>query len=162
RALSEAAGASGFELKVVSAFRDFATQLRIWNEKATGRRPLLDERSQPLDPARLTREQILHAILRWSAVPGASRHHWGTDFDVVAARAMPEGYRVRLVPEEVERDGLFAPFHDWLDGNLAKFGFFRPYAVDRGGVSPERWHLSYAPVAQRYYDAYDLPLFENV
>jgi hypothetical protein len=29
------------------------------------------------------------------------------------------------------------------------FGFFRPYATDRGGVSPEPWHLSYAPVAQR-------------
>jgi hypothetical protein len=28
------------------------------------------------------------------------------------------------------------------------FGFFRPYATDRGGVSPEPWHLSYAPVAQ--------------
>ena len=27
------------------------------------------------------------------------------------------------------------------------FGFFRPYATDRGGVSPEPWHLSYAPVA---------------
>ena len=27
------------------------------------------------------------------------------------------------------------------------FGFFRPYATDRGGVAPEPWHLSYAPVA---------------
>jgi hypothetical protein len=26
-------------------------------------------------------------------------------------------------------------------------GFYRPYAVDRGGVAPERWHLSYAPLA---------------
>jgi hypothetical protein len=27
------------------------------------------------------------------------------------------------------------------------FGFYRPYATDRGGVTPEPWHLSYAPVA---------------
>ena len=29
------------------------------------------------------------------------------------------------------------------------FGFFRPYTTDRGGVAPEPWHLSYAPVAAR-------------
>ena len=27
-------------------------------------------------------------------------------------------------------------------------GFYRPYTDDRGGVAPERWHLSYAPVAR--------------
>ena len=26
-------------------------------------------------------------------------------------------------------------------------GFYRPYREDRGGVAPERWHLSYAPLA---------------
>ena len=26
-------------------------------------------------------------------------------------------------------------------------GFFRPYAEDRGGVAPERWHLSYRLLA---------------
>ena len=29
-----------------------------------------------------------------------------------------------------------------------EFGFYRPYASDRGGVQPEPWHLSYAPVAR--------------
>jgi hypothetical protein len=29
----------------------------------------------------------------------------------------------------------------------ASRGFFRPYARDRGGVAPERWHLSYAPLS---------------
>jgi hypothetical protein len=29
------------------------------------------------------------------------------------------------------------------------FGFFRPYTTDRGGVAPEPWHLSHAPVAKR-------------
>jgi hypothetical protein len=30
---------------------------------------------------------------------------------------------------------------------MGRFGFFRPYTHDRGGVQPEPWHLSYAPVA---------------
>jgi hypothetical protein len=30
---------------------------------------------------------------------------------------------------------------------MSRFGFFRPYTVDRGGVQPEPWHLSHAPVA---------------
>jgi hypothetical protein len=28
------------------------------------------------------------------------------------------------------------------------YGFYRPYATDHGGVSPEPWHLSHAPVAR--------------
>ena len=43
--------------------------------------------------------------------------------------------------------------HDWLDQRLhanAAEGFFRPYDTDRGGVSPERWHLSYAPLAKEF------------
>ncbi len=31
------------------------------------------------------------AILVWSALPGASRHHWGTDCDVIDAAALPPG-----------------------------------------------------------------------
>jgi hypothetical protein len=48
---------------------------------------------------------------------------------------------------------MFAPLHEWLDERIASgtaFGFFRPYDRDRGGVAPERWHLSYAPIAQEY------------
>jgi oligoendopeptidase F len=45
---------------------------------------------------------------------------------------------------------MFAPLHEWLDRRIADgaaFGFFRPYDRDRQGVAPERWHLSYAPIA---------------
>jgi hypothetical protein len=30
---------------------------------------------------------------------------------------------------------------------MHRFGFYRPYVADRGGVAPEPWHLSYAPLA---------------
>ena len=45
-------------------------------------------------------------------------------------------------------DGPFAGLNTWLDENMQRFGFFRPYRTDRGGVSPEPWHLSHAPVAE--------------
>ena len=92
----------------------------------------------------------MQAILRWSALPGASRHHWGSDLDVYDAAAVDARYAVQLTPEEVNPGGPFAPLHAWLDQQIAGNdceGFFRPYAIDKGGIAPERWHLSYAPLA---------------
>ncbi len=140
-----AAKRAGFEISIASSYRDFKTQMRIWNEKATGKRPVLDAAGKPLDVKKLRPDALVEAILRWSALPGLSRHHWGTDFDVFDAKQVEDGYRVQLTPEE--SDGKFGKLHAWLDTHLAKNGFFRPYATDLGGVSPERWHLSYAPVA---------------
>jgi LAS superfamily LD-carboxypeptidase LdcB len=88
--------------------------------------------------------------MRYSALPGTSRHHWGTDLDIYDAAALGERQAVQLVPEEVAPGGVFDPLHCWLDERMAagrSHGFFRPYGVDRGGVAPERWHLSYAPLA---------------
>ncbi|GAA5524748.1 hypothetical protein Maes01_01307 [Microbulbifer aestuariivivens] len=142
---------AGFDPLVVSGFRGFDRQRVIWNRKARGERPVLDSAGAPLDIARLTPPQLVFAILRWSALPGASRHHWGTDFDVVDAAAMPDNYQVQLTPQEVCQGGIFSAFHEWLDQRIAaaeSYGLFRPYAEDRGGIAPERWHLSYAPAAR--------------
>ncbi|MCB9651596.1 MAG: M15 family metallopeptidase [Deltaproteobacteria bacterium] len=76
----------------------------------------------------------LRAILNWSALPGGSRHHWGTEMDVVDLAAVPPDYRVRLLPDEVAPGGPFHPLHQWLDENLERFGFFRPYARLQGGM----------------------------
>jgi hypothetical protein len=65
------------------------------------------------------------------------------------AAALPAGYQLRVVPAEYQPGGPFARLTTWLDANMHAYGFFRPYATDRGGVSPEPWHLSYAPVAAR-------------
>jgi LAS superfamily LD-carboxypeptidase LdcB len=153
RALREAARAEGFDLAILSGFRSFDRQLSIWNRKAAGDLPVLDSAARPLDAAVLSPRELALAILRWSALPGASRHHWGTDVDVYDARAKPQGYEVELIPAEVEAGGMFAPLHEWLDARIAEgtsFGFFRPYDRDCGGVAPERWHLSHAPIARDY------------
>lgn len=146
--LREAAAADGIDLVPASSFRDFDRQLAIWNGKCRGERELRGPDGELLDPATLGDDALVEAILQWSALPGTSRHHWGTDFDVIDRAALPPGYRVQFVTEEFAPGGVFQRLNDWLDVHAAQFGFYRPYGAYRGGVQPEPWHLSYAPVAQ--------------
>ena len=142
-----AAAADGIDLAAFSSFRDFDRQLVIWNGKYRGERPMQDRDGRALDPGALSPAERVAAILWWSALPGASRHHWGTDFDVMDLAALPPGYRIQVVPAEYQAGGPFQRLTTWLDAHMQAFGFFRPYSTDRGGVSPEPWHLSHAPVA---------------
>ena len=146
-ALKAAAAGAGIDLQIVSGFRDFDSQLRIWNAKYRGERPLYDGEGRLRDHASLDHDQLIAGILCWSALPGASRHHWGSELDVIDRAAVPEDYRYRLLPEEYGPGGVFHRLHLWLEDHSARFGFFRPYADYRGGVYPERWHLSHAAVA---------------
>jgi len=146
-AMRAAAAADGIDLVAFSSFRDFDRQLAIWNGKYRGERPMQDRAGRSLNPGSLTPAERVAAILWWSALPGASRHHWGTDFDVMDLAALPPGYRIQVVPAEYRPGGPFERLTTWLDAHMHAFGFFRPYATDRGGVAPEPWHLSYAPVA---------------
>lgn len=161
KTMRDEAAAAGFSLKLASAFRGYEQQLNIWNSKAKGLRPLLDSYGVPLDYSTLSPTEIVYAILRWSALPGASRHHWGSDMDVYDSSRMPEHYKVQLVPQESQPGGVFADFHLWLDDNLKHFSFFRPYAHDLGGIAPERWHLSYAPISNEYQKLLTYELLEE-
>lgn len=148
QALQEAAAMQGYDLQVASAFRSFERQLVIWNAKARGDRPVLDEQGQPFNIKNLSEKDKVFAIMRWSALPGCSRHHWGTDMDIWDSAAVPLDYVLQLSPDEYQRGGPFHSLSCWLEEHAEAFGFSRPYAIDRGGVAPEPWHLSYAPVAQ--------------
>ena len=151
---------AGFDLAIASAYRSFSRQLLIWNEKATGIRPVFDLRGQVLSVEALSEADLVFAILRWSALPGGSRHHWGTDIDVYDRSAIAEDYAVQLNDTEVQSGGVFAPLHDWLDILIDKqqsHGFFRPYAtvqasqqVRQTGIAAERWHLSHRPSAELF------------
>lgn len=134
---------AGFEFWVCSGFRSFQRQTEIWNRKVK-------------ESVGKSESEIIHTLLRWSALPGLSRHHWGTDFDVIDKKGLAPGYQVKLIPEEFELGGPFGGLHQWLDSEMGALGFFRPYQKDRGGVSPERWHLSYAPLSQKFLNAFDL------
>jgi LAS superfamily LD-carboxypeptidase LdcB len=147
-AMRAAALRAGIDLVPASSFRDFDTQVRIWNEKWLGRRALIDRAGRALKAEELKPAARVAAILAWSAPPGASRHHWGTELDVIDRAALPAGYRVQLTPAEYAAGGPFAALGAWLDAHMQRFGFYRPYAHDRGGVAPEPWHLSHAPTAR--------------
>lgn len=150
--LAASAADAGFRLQIASAWRGFERQQAIWNGKANGQRPVLDAQGKRCEISMLSEEELLFAMLRWSAIPGCSRHHWGTDLDVFDASAVPPDYQLQLTVAECEQDGPFAALHCWLDGKLAEPGsvFFRPYDQDRGGIAPEPWHLSCRPLARQF------------
>lgn len=157
-ALVEASRGRGIELAIASGHRSFQRQLLIWNEKAAGLRPLLDDAGNELNPELLDERERVFAMLRWSALPGTSRHHWGTDIDVYDAAAVAPGYRVQLCPGECSPGGVFCKLHRWLDESIAEdrsCGFYRPFDADYGGVAPEPWHLSFAPQACEFEQCLD-------
>ncbi|WP_307731447.1 M15 family metallopeptidase [Microseira wollei] len=159
-AMVQAAKKAGILMTPFSSFRDFKTQLRIWNKKFSGEKPLYDMHGFPRNYSVLSESEIIDAILNWSALPGASRHHWGTEIDVIDAGAIPQDYQVQLLPQEVEPGGVFYQLHCWLNENMERFGFFRPYREYRGGMYPETWHLSYARVSIPALESLSLELLE--
>ncbi len=146
----EAAKGDGIELALSSSFRSFLLQQKIWNEKVSGLRPVLDSDSLPVDITTKSAEELLLLIMRWSALPGASRHHWGTDIDLYDLAAKPNDYKVQLIPSEYEPGGYFYKAALWLEANMESFGFFRPYARDKGAIAPEPWHLSYRRLSEDF------------
>lgn len=150
RTMQNAAAQDGIDLQVASGFRSYERQLAIWNAKASGQRPLLDDQGQCISVDDLSDREKIYAILRWSALPGCSRHHWGTDLDVWDMAAVSADYRLQLVPEEYESQGPFYKLACWLNEYAASYGFVRPYVIDKGGVAPEPWHLSYISIAEQF------------
>jgi len=141
----------GFEPKIESGYRSFERQLLIWNEKVLGKRKVLDKSGKPVNIAELSELELMKTILLWSALPGASRHEWGTDIDVIDAAAVSEGYEAELTIEE--SFGVFGEFHKWLDFQIESgdsFGFRRVFLPGIGRVQPEPWHLSYSPKAKEF------------
>lgn len=150
RLLVQQAAEAGIELRLASGFRSFERQLAIWNTKARGERPIVDGEGQPVTMTALSERDQVFAILRWSALPGASRHHWGSDMDIWDRAAVSDGYQLQLSPEEYAVGGPFYHCSRWLDELISrgKTGFFRPYhGAKAGGVAAEPWHLSYRPLA---------------
>jgi LAS superfamily LD-carboxypeptidase LdcB len=153
--MQQAAAGDGIALALVSSYRSFAQQARIWTAKYTGQRPVYNKAQQPIDISPLDGFAKIEAILLYSALPGASRHHWGTDLDVFDKAAVTADYQVQLLDAEYQQGGPFYALDQWLGQHAASFGFFRPYQRDQGGVAKEAWHLSYRPLAEGYLNSFD-------
>jgi zinc D-Ala-D-Ala carboxypeptidase len=141
--MHEAAAKDGIILTIISAMRTFGHQRRIWNGKWNGNTVLYGSilATDIADPVERARE-----ILRFSAMPGTSRHHWGTDIDL------------NSLQNQYFRSGQGKAEYEWLRENAARFGYFQPYTSHgqgrSGGYEEEKWHWSYHPVASRYLEAY--------
>ena len=149
--LQQSAVKNGFNLQPASSFRDFARQQLIWNGKFTGERKVHDDFGTALELGQLDDWQKCQAILRWSALPGASRHHWGTEIDIFDPDLLPQGQTLQLEPWEYEKGGYFFELSEFLTENLPHFDFALPFMAMPEGkkIGREPWHISYVPLAEQ-------------
>ncbi|MCF8237965.1 MAG: M15 family metallopeptidase [Saprospiraceae bacterium] len=133
-----AAKQDGIQLRIISATRNFERQKLIWEKKWTG--ATLVEGG--IDLAKTESDPVLRAkrILRYSSMPGTSRHHWGTDIDL------------NHLENDWFEQGEGLKVYTWLVEHAASFGFCQPYSpkgTDRPyGYEEEKWHWSWMPVAR--------------
>ena len=132
----------GVKLVMVSATRNFKRQKQIWEAKWNGQRLL--EGKEKADEVYPDPADRARAILRYSSMPGTSRHHWGTDIDL---NDLENSYF-----DAGEGKKVYA----WLSANAATYGFCQPYTPKGDsrphGYEEERWHWSYLPLATRLTD----------
>ncbi|WP_028773868.1 M15 family metallopeptidase [Shewanella waksmanii] len=161
--MQQAAFDDGVTISLCSGYRSFEKQMQIWNNKASGKRQLLDQHNQPVAWQDLTANKLIDTILIWSALPGASRHHWGTDVDLFDVSAISK-QDLQLISAEYQPGGPCNALYQWLEKNSHRFGFYRPFQQGLSGVSPEPWHYSFYPVSQpltQLYQAEDLAVILN-
>ncbi|MGJ8592158.1 MAG: M15 family metallopeptidase [Aquaticitalea sp.] len=140
----------GISLKVVSSYRGFNHQKSIWERKYKR------YTAQGMDA-----QSAIQKIIDYSTIPGTSRHHWGTDMDLVDANAkQPTNV---LNPSNFDEAACFGPFKKWMDANANTYGFYLVYTneAERKGFKYEPWHYSYKPLSLKYLSDYrQLNLFE--
>ena len=152
----------GISLSIASGFRDFDRQLSIWNLKFSGELPVKDKNNHTIDLTTLSDYEKVCAIMTFSALPGASRHHWGTDIDVYATNLLPKENTLQLEAWEYQKDGYFYPLSLWLKEHMSSYQFFFPYRQDNGGIAIEPWHLSFRPIADNYDELLTIDLIGDV
>lgn len=121
------------KLFIRSSTRTWDDQKWIWENKWHGKTPVegnkLNEKYK--DPYKRALK-----ILEYSSMPGTSRHHWGTDFDI--------NHLVNSYYETGEGKIILS----WMEKNAGRYGFSRPYRAGRKtGYKEEKWHWSYVPLS---------------
>ena len=77
--MATAAKSDGITLKIISAFRSYYHQASIWNRKWNGNTKVDGNDLSKTESNPIARAMV---ILKYSSMPGTSRHHWGTDIDM--------------------------------------------------------------------------------
>lgn len=161
-ALQQAAKQAGFNLQPASTFRDFDRQKWIWQAKFNGERKVHDDQGKAIDVCRLSDWDKIQAILRWSAMPGASRHHWGTEIDIFDPDLLPQHQPLLLEPWEYQTGGYFQQLTNWLLVNSEQFGFSFPFLEQTDKqIGQEPWHISYFPLADQYERSFNADILQR-
>jgi len=135
----------GIEIEIVSGYRSYEKQKSIWNNKYNKN----FER-------KIFGIKNINRIIQYSTLPGTSRHHWGTDIDIIDKRFVPKGDL--LIEKNYVENGIYSQLYHWMKKNSKKYGFYLVYddSPERKGFKFEPWHYSYKPLSvtflQRFID----------
>ncbi len=130
--LLDYANSQGIKLKIVSAVRNYDTQLYLWNSRVSPNYDIY----------------TIKNVLKYLAMPGTSRHHWGTDVD----------FNSTALQYYNSYEGI--TIYEWLCENAPKFGFFQVYTSNRNtGYNVEKWHWSYKKLAIDFQENYKNKIF---
>lgn len=130
-----AAKKEGVNIRIISATRNFDYQKGIWERKW--------KREQYAGWSELDK---VKDIMKYSSMPGTSRHHWGTDVDF------------NSVELAYFKSGEGKKLYDWLVLHAAEYGYHQTYTSKtsgRTGYEEEKWHWSYMPLAKEYLARYN-------
>lgn len=129
----QAAKKEGITIKVISASRNFTDQKAIWERKYDARKSKFK-----------TEAELASDILKYSSMPGTSRHHWGTDFDINSLE--PAYYAT----------GKGAKEYAWMKSHASEYGFCQVYnhKLERTGYNDEPWHWSFMPLSSQFLKMY--------
>jgi len=134
---------SGIKIGFVSSYRSFSHQKKIWERK------FKRNKSKGLSD-----ENNIKKIIEYSTIPGTSRHHWGTDIDIIDLSVKQP--KSLLQPNNYHGNGTFCKLKQWMDKHANRFGFYLVYTnnANRKGFKYEPWHYSYRPLSSLYLKKY--------
>lgn len=131
----QAAKKDGVSLKIISAARTFEEQKWIWEDKW--------KKNKAQFPADTSLSKY---IMQYSAMPGTSRHHWGTEVDL---NSTSDSYFATATGAKV---------YEWLVNHAGTYGFCQTYdnkGMSRhSGYNEEKWHWSYFPISDSLLTQY--------
>ena len=143
--MKKEAAKKGIQLHITSGHRDYTKQLTIWNNKF--------DRYQAKGLSDL---ESIKKITEYSAMPGTSRHHWGTDADILDISVVQPKSPLNS-NHYITSKGIYNKMYEWLLANSARFDFYEVYTNDatRKGYEFEPWHYSYQPLSSDYLKKYN-------
>ena len=149
--MKAAASKENIDIKIVSGYRGFERQLQIWNGKY-----------QRYKQQGLLPESAIEKIIEYSTIPGTSRHHWGTDIDIIDGNK--EAPKNMLNPSNYDENGVYCDLKVWMNKNAKRFGFYEVYTNNpsRKGFLYEPWHFSYKQISLPMLKAYKDLDFKSV